>query len=359
MLPQFFDSVLSLVVQTSTDLPPDVRAAMKVADGRGAAGHAVRRRRCDHRAEHRPRGRLRRRHLPGHRHADLRGEDAGRREPDRDEETDPRRGRRSHQARQAAAQLGGFDHRRKLRQQSRARHADHPLRAVGERRRDRGEADPQRRRLRKHERAVLAADGAAEPRSRRSHARGRAQVHPARRVERAGQRLRARRDRRLHRRRSHVGLRARERTVVPHARRCESRSAPRGARSVDHGRGEQARHRHDGVRRPRVADRLQDRRAESPAGELLRLGCVRLLGVPPPWRRPRRRKTGAIKRWLYRDPANPVDRDGGSGGLPADRARGRAAARRSPKSRCDRSRLATSCWCRAVLTPVAMPCTIT
>ena len=33
MLPQFFDSVLSLVVKTSTDLPPDVRAAMKVAMG--------------------------------------------------------------------------------------------------------------------------------------------------------------------------------------------------------------------------------------------------------------------------------------------------------------------------------------
>ena len=33
MLPQFFDSVLSLVVKTSTDLPPDVRAAMKTAMG--------------------------------------------------------------------------------------------------------------------------------------------------------------------------------------------------------------------------------------------------------------------------------------------------------------------------------------
>src|SRR5919106_1182743 len=31
MLPAFFDSVVSLVVRTSTDLPPDVRAAMKVA----------------------------------------------------------------------------------------------------------------------------------------------------------------------------------------------------------------------------------------------------------------------------------------------------------------------------------------
>jgi fumarate hydratase class I len=33
MLPRFFDSVLDLVVRTSTDLPPDVRAAMKGAMG--------------------------------------------------------------------------------------------------------------------------------------------------------------------------------------------------------------------------------------------------------------------------------------------------------------------------------------
>ena len=33
MLPQFFDSVLALIVRTSTDLPPDVRAAMTVAMG--------------------------------------------------------------------------------------------------------------------------------------------------------------------------------------------------------------------------------------------------------------------------------------------------------------------------------------
>src|SRR5262245_66435495 len=31
MLPSFFDSVLQLIVRTSTDLPPDVRAAMKMA----------------------------------------------------------------------------------------------------------------------------------------------------------------------------------------------------------------------------------------------------------------------------------------------------------------------------------------
>jgi fumarate hydratase class I len=38
MLPAFFDSVLQLIVRTSTDLPPDVRAAMKVALGTETAG---------------------------------------------------------------------------------------------------------------------------------------------------------------------------------------------------------------------------------------------------------------------------------------------------------------------------------
>ena len=38
MLPAFFDSVLQLIVRTSTDLPPDVRAAMKTALGSEAPG---------------------------------------------------------------------------------------------------------------------------------------------------------------------------------------------------------------------------------------------------------------------------------------------------------------------------------
>jgi fumarate hydratase class I len=38
MLPSFFDSVLQLIVRTSTDLPPDVRAAMKMALGSETAG---------------------------------------------------------------------------------------------------------------------------------------------------------------------------------------------------------------------------------------------------------------------------------------------------------------------------------
>src|SRR5947208_8799422 len=38
MLPSFFDSVLQLIVQTSTNLPPDVRAAMKHALAEEPAG---------------------------------------------------------------------------------------------------------------------------------------------------------------------------------------------------------------------------------------------------------------------------------------------------------------------------------
>ena len=38
MLPAFFDSILDLIIKTSTDLPPDVRAAMKAAMGAEPAG---------------------------------------------------------------------------------------------------------------------------------------------------------------------------------------------------------------------------------------------------------------------------------------------------------------------------------
>jgi fumarate hydratase class I len=38
MLPAFFDSMVSLIVKTSTELPPDVRAAMKVATAQEPAG---------------------------------------------------------------------------------------------------------------------------------------------------------------------------------------------------------------------------------------------------------------------------------------------------------------------------------
>ena len=114
------------------------------------------------------------------------------------------------------------------------------------------------------------------------------------------------RGRRLRRRRSHVRLHARQGAAVPHARRREPGSAAGGARSVDHGDGERPRDRHDGIRRQGDADRLQDRRAQPAAGELLRVGRLRLLGVPPPRRRARRARPARSTSWLYRDPSHPI-----------------------------------------------------
>ena len=99
-------------------------------------------------------------------------------------------------------------------------------------------------------------------------------------------------------------LRRGQAAVVSHARRRELRSAAGGARSRNHADGEHARRRNDGLRRQDLADRLQGRRAESPARQLLRLDRVRLLGVSPPRRdarrhRPARSSSGsiAIRRW--------------------------------------------------------------
>ena len=151
------------------------------------------------------------------------------------------------------------------------------------------------------------------------------------------------RGRRLRRRRPHVRLHAREGAAVPHARRRESRSAAGGGRSVDHGDGERPRHRPDGVRRQGHAHRLQDRRAQPPAGELLRLGRIRLLGVPPSRRRAgrahRRDRALAVSRSVASDHA-----DARSGRLPAHGTRGRAPGAAQRRGRAARSRSATSCW---------------
>ncbi len=171
---------------------------------------------------------------------------------------------------------------------------------------------------------VLAARRVVGSRSRRSVDRRRSQVHPARGVAGAGQRMRTRSDRRLHRRRPDVGLRAREGTVVSHARRRESRSAAGGARIVDHGRSEQARDWHDGLWRPRVADRVQGRRAQPAAGELLRLRGLRLLGLSAARCRARcedrRDQALAVSRRV-----EPCRAHGRSVRVPANRTRGRAA----------------------------------
>ena len=112
----------------------------------------------------------------------------------------------------------------------------------------------------------------------------RAQVHPARGVAGAGPGLRAGRARRLHRQRSRARLRAGEGAALPHAGRREPESGAGQAGSGDHGGGQPPRRRRDGLRRQGVADRLQDHRGQPPARQLLRLGGLRLLGLPPPGR---------------------------------------------------------------------------
>ena len=99
------------------------------------------------------------------------------------------------------------------------------------------------------------------------------------------------------------------------------------------GSGEQSGRRHHGLRRTRVAHRLQGGRAESPAGQLLRVGGLRLLGVSAAGR--------GARRAIGRDQALAVSRsvhagdpDGRPGGLPENRPRGGAPRRRSPRSRC-------------------------
>ena len=284
-------SLLELITQTSTNLPPDVRAAMSLAAaGTETPGHAILAGARHHSVEYRHGERRRRPHLPGHRHADVRRAHARRRQPDARFKRAIRDGRRrSHAARQAAAQFGGFAHRQKQRQQPGRRDAGDPLRAVG-RGRDRSEADPQRRRLREQEHPVFRALQTGPSGPRRPQSGRRAQMHSARRVAGAGPGLRAGRAGRVHRQRSRAWLRAGQGPIVPHARRCESQSGAGEARSRDHGRGQPAGRRRHGLRRQGFADRLQDHRGEPAAGEFLRLGGVRLLGVPPPGRAARCRR---------------------------------------------------------------------
>ena len=146
--------------------------------------------------------------------------------------------------------------------------------------RHRSEAAAEGRRLREHEHSVLAADGAAEPRPRRSRPRrrrgsafftqsGTRRVRAARLAPSASASAATERPDISH---------AKEQLfrtlddVNPDARLAELEAAIMG--TVNY-----ARHRHDGIWRQRQPDRLQDRRPQSAAGELLHIGRLRLLGV--------------------------------------------------------------------------------
>ena len=134
------------------------------------------------------------------------------------------------------------------------------------------------------------------------------------------------------------------------------------ARDVGHGRSQPAHRRPDGVRRTDVADRLQDRRAQPAARELLRVGRLRLLGVPPARRASRRgdRRHHLVAVSRGDAPSQPMlAPEAVAAGFPAHRPRESRCRRRSPRSRSARSRSATSCSSRAGCSPAATPCTRT
>ena len=146
------------------------------------------------------------------------------------------------------------------------------------------------------------------------------------------------RGRRVHRRRSHVRLPAREGAAVPHARRRESRiRGSRSSKPTIMGDGEHARHRHDGVRRQRCRSsaarsarstgcrRASSCRSPTTAGRSAASACV----LDARDRRDHAAGSIAI-------PSNPIDPDARSGRLRAHRPRGRARRRRSTRRRCAR-----------------------
>ena len=174
------------------------------------------------------------------------------------------------------------------------------------------------------------------PGPRRPHSRGRAQVHPARGVAGAGQGLRAGRDRRLHRRRSHARLRARQGAAVPHARRRESRSRGwRSSKPTIMGDGEHAR------RRARWASAAASSLIGCKIGALNRLPASFFVSVAYDcWAF--RRLGVVLDATDRRDHAVAVSRSRrcrsmpmmDQAGLPAHRPRGRAARAARPRSRC-------------------------
>ena len=210
----------------------------------------------------------------------------------------------------------------------------------------RGEADPEGRRLREHQRAVRAARPSsitsAAPTARSTACASASSTRSGRRRARAAARAPS----------ASASAAIAPRATCTRRSSCSARSTTRNAdprlaalEDVDHGRGEPADGRADGLQRQDLADRLQDRRAQPAARELLRVGRLRLLGVPPPRRASRRRDRRDHELAVSRGPRRrsrccrprrwpPASR------APAARFRCR---RRSPTSRSARSRSATSC----------------
>ena len=258
-------------------------------------------------------------------------------------------------------ELGRLDHRRELRRQPRARARRSSISISGKRDDDRGQADPQGRRLREHERAVLAAGGArrisAAPIARSKACASASCTRCGRRRARAARRARSA---------SASAAIARPATCTRRSS-CSARSTTsipiRGWRSskpsiMDD--GQQAR------RSGRWASAASVTLIGCKIGALNRLPASFFVSVAYDCWAFRRlgvvldAATGAIDAWLYRDPAHPIDPDARSGaGFPRT---GREVALQAPLTE-EQVRVAQGrrrgADLRARCSPAATPCTRT
>ena len=330
MLPGFFDSVLELIVKTSTDLPPDVRAAMRGAMGaeqpgtQSAQALTIIAQNIDQAAVRR------RGDLPGHRHADVRGARAAR-QPIRS-------GCASRFARPWRRRPGSESCGRIPSIRSREKT---PATTSGRARRSftsiNGKSDDIEVKL------LLKGGGCENMNTQYSL------PTELPNLGRADRTLEGVRKCILHAVWNAQGkgcapgaigvciggdrtsgyLQAKEQLfrtlddVNPDPRLAE-------LEADDHGHRQHARHRHDGIRRQRQPDRLQDWRAQPAARELLRIGRVRLLGVPPARRAARRARRLHHAVAVSRS-EQPGDSDDRSGRICADADARSVSPRRSTK----------------------------
>ena len=329
------ESLVELITQTSTNLPPDVREAMGVAIANETPGTQASQALSIIASQHRHGGRGRRAHLPGHRHADVCRPHAGGRESDRAEE------------RRFARAVAEATKRGKLRPNS----VDS---LTGKNTGDNLGAETPVIHFEQWEqdeievKLILKGGGCENKNIQYSlpceldH------------LGRADRNLEGVRKCILHAvwqaqgqgcapgavgvcigsDRAH-GYDAREESIVPHARRCESNSGAGEARSRNHGGSEPHRRRRDGLRRQSFADRLQDHRRESAAGELFRLRRLRLLGVSAAGR-----SSGRVERRDHQLAVSRSDRTGAEDGrrrrISAQRPRNRFARAAHRKPMCGR-----------------------
>ena len=309
-------SLLELITQTSTNLPPDVRAAMSLTAGAETPDTQSSQALEHHSVEYRHGRRRRGPDLPGHRHADVRRPHARGREPDRDQEGDSRRPSPKPRGSANCARIRWI----RLPEKTAATiwATETPVIHFEQWEEDDIEVK------------LILKGGGCENKN--------IQYSVPCELDHLG-----RADRNLEGVRKcilHAVWQAQGQGCAPGALGvCIGSDRAHGYdlakeqlfRTLDdvnpnpalaklearnHGGSQQARRRRHGLRRESVADRLQDHRGESPAGQFLRFRGVRLLGVPPPGRAARCRDRRDHRSGCIAIPSRPVERMARSEGFP-------------------------------------------